>query len=208
MPMEDLIKFGYSNLVSNSNPIELESYMETQPKVYADRKMWFSMWFLGAIVTFGLAFFPMFYRLLEGRNKHFEHDAEWEKQIAQHLASQGKEVPTVGVRFEQRKAKTWSASIILILPSFIVLYLLSKDLLIHEREQDAFLAAAFPERMFMPQTIPIKTYVLLTIVTLGVGGVYWIYKVVNLYNAHFKAQMQVEKKISRLMEEQKTVGHM
>jgi hypothetical protein len=208
MPMEDLIKFGYSNLVSNSNPSELESYMETQPKVYVDRKMWFSMWFLGAIVTFGFAFFPMFHRLLESRNKHFAHDEGWEKQIAQHLANQGKAAPQAGLHFEQRNAKVWSASIILIIPSFAVLYLLSKDLMVHEGEQDAFLVAAFPNRMFMPQTIPIKTYVLLTIVTLGVGGVYWLYKVVNLYNAHFKAQMQVEKEVGRLMEEQKTVEHM
>ena len=60
----------------------------------------------------------------------------------------------------------------------------------------------------MTQTIPIKTYVLITIVTLGVGGVYWLYKVVNLYNAHFKAQLQVEKEVGRLMEEEKAVGHM
>ena len=208
MPMEDLIKFGYSNLVSNLNPRELESYMETQPKAYSDRKMWFSMWFLGAIVTFGLAFFPMFHRLLESRNKHFAHDAGWEKQIAQNLANQGKIAPKADLLFGKRNAKAWSAGIILIIPSFVVLYLLSKDLLVHEREQDAFLLAAFPKRMFMPQTIPIKTYVLLTVVTLGVGGVYWLYKVVNLYNAHFKAQMQVEKEVSRLMEEQKIVGHM
>ena len=71
-----------------------------------------------------------------------------------------------------------------------------------------FLAAAFSERIFMTQTIPIKTYVLITIVTLGVGVVYWLYKVVNLYNAHFKAQLQVEKEADRLMEEEKAVGHM
>ena len=76
----------------------------------------------------------------------------------------------------------------------------------HERNQDEFLAAAFSERMFMTQTIPIKTYVLITIVTLGVGVVYWLYKVVNLYNAHFKAQLQVEKEVGRLMEEKKAVG--
>jgi hypothetical protein len=90
-------------------------------------------------------------------------------------------------------------------PVFVILYLLSKDLAAHERNQNAFLAAAFPQRIFMPQTIPIKTYVLITIVTLGVGIVYWLYKVVNLYNAHFKAQSQVEKEISKLMEEEKAV---
>ena len=56
-----------------------------------------------------------------------------------------------------------------------------------------------------PQTIPIKTYALITLVTLGVGVVYWLYKVVNLYNAHFKAHLQVEKELGRLMEEEKVV---
>ena len=206
--MEDLIKFGYSNLVSNLKASELESYMETQPKAYSDRKMWFSMWFLGAIITFGLAFFPMFHRLLESRNKHFAHDAAWENQIVQQLANQGKAAPKADLLFGKRNAEAWSVSIILIIPSFVILYLLSKDLLGHEREQDAFLLAAFPKRMFMPQTIPIKTYVLLTVVTLGVGGVYWLYKVVNLYNAHYKADLQVEKALGSLMEEKKIVGHM
>ena len=93
----------------------------------------------------------------------------------------------------------------MVVPVFVILYLLSRDLAVHERSQDAFLAAAFPERMFMPQTIPIKTYAVITIFTLGVGVVYWLYKVVNLYNAHFKAHLQVEKELGRLMEEKNVV---
>ena len=175
-------------------------------KANADRNVWFSMWFLAAIVTFGLAFFPMFYRLLDGRNMHFEREAEFEKQVADYLESKGKQAPALSGRFPERNAKAWAVSIILVIPVFFITYLLSRDLSAHERNQDAFLAAAFPERMFMPQTIPIKTYVLITIVTLGVGEVYWLYKVVNLYNAHFKVQSQLEKEIGRLMEEEKTVG--
>jgi phosphoglycerol transferase MdoB-like AlkP superfamily enzyme len=174
-------------------------------KVDADRKMWFSMWFLGAIVTFGLAFFPMYYRLIKGRNRHFRREAELEKQIAAYFGRQGKKSPATSEGVAERNAKAWAVSIVLIVPVFVILYLLSRDLAVHERNQDAFLAAAFPQKMFMPQTIPIKTYVLITIVTLGVGVVYWLYKVVNLYNAHFKAQLQVEKEISRLMEEEKAV---
>jgi hypothetical protein len=184
--------------------------METaiNSKVEADRKVWFSMWFLTAIVTFGLAFFPMFYRLIEGRNRHFQREAEIEGQVAAFLKSQGKEPPKTSEHFQTMNAKAWAASIILVVPVFVIVYLLSRDLAVHERNQDAFLAGAFSERMFMPQTIPIKTYALITIVTLGVGVVYWLYKVVNLYNAHFKAQLQVEKEIGRLMEEKKAVEHM
>jgi hypothetical protein len=85
---------------------------------------------------------------------------------------------------------------------------LSRDLAVHEQKQDAFLASALQERVFMPQTIQIKTYVVITLVTLGVGTVYWLYKVVNLYNAHYKAHLQVEKEMVRLMEEKTVVEYM
>ncbi len=181
--------------------------METNPKikVESDRKVWFSMWFLGAVVTFGVAFFPMFYRLVDGRNRHFRNEDEFEEKVGAYSKKQEKDQPLRKKHFKPMNAKAWAASIILILPVFIILYLLSRDLVVHERSQNAFLAATLPERVFMPQTIPIKTYALITLVTLGVGVIYWLYKVVNLYNAHYKAHLQVEKEMVRLMEEQKPV---
>ena len=167
---------------------------------------WFSMWFLGAIATFGAAFFPMFFRLIDSRNKHFLQEAKLERQINQWLVKQGKKVQ-VTANYTNMNAKAWAASIILIIPAFIITYYLSRDLLAHEQHQDKFLANAFPKRMFMTQTIPIKKYALLTIATLGVGGVYWLYRVTNLYNAHFKAQRVVEREIARLMEEKEVVEH-
>jgi Trk-type K+ transport system membrane component len=163
------------------------------------------MWFLASIATFGAAFFPMFYRLIESRNKHFRRESDLEKQITTFLKSQGKEPPTTANSFHEMNAKAWTAAIILVIPVFAITYLLSRDLLMHEKRQDMFLASAFPERMFMPQTIPIKKYALITIVTLGVGIVYWLYKIINMYNAHFKAQREIEKEIIKLMEE-KRVG--
>ena len=180
--------------------------MET--KVVGDRKVWFSMWFLGAIVTFGIVFFPMFYRLVDGRNRHLNRETEFESRVFTNLKSKEKKPPSETKDFSEMNAKAWAASIILIVPVFVILYLLSKDLAFHEQKQDAFLASALPKRVFMPQTIPIKTYAVITLVTLGVGAVYWLYKVVNLYNAHYKAHLQIEKEISRLMEEEKRVEHM
>jgi hypothetical protein len=176
--------------------------METtmQNRVCPDRKVWFSMWFLGAIVTFGIVFFPMFYRLVEGRNKHFQKEALIETQIVTYLKSRSKKAPPESHQLKDMSTEVWAASIILVIPVFVILYRLSRDLLIHERNQDAFLASALPERVFMPQTIPIKKYALVTLVTLGIGAIYWLYKVVNLYNAHFKAHLLFEKEITKLME--------
>ena len=166
--------------------------------VESDRTIWFSMWFLGAVATFGVALFPMFYRLVESRNKHFRREAKLEGQIGQWLVNRGKEAPPAAP-VNDMKAGAWAVSIILIAPAFALIYYLSRDLQVHEEHQDAFLARAFPERMFMPQTIPIRKYALITIVTLGVGVIYWLYRVANLYNAHFQAQWRVEKEIERLM---------
>jgi threonine-phosphate decarboxylase len=168
-----------------------------------EKVTWFSMWFLAAIASFGIAFFPLFYRLVDSRNKHFEREAELEAQISEFMRKQGKEPPAAASAWRQRNAAVWAASIILVVPAFVLLYLLSRDMVVHEKHQDAFLAEAFPERMFMPQTIPIKKYVLITIVTLGIGGIYWLYKLTNIYNAHYEAQWKVEPEIARLMEETK-----
>ena len=165
-----------------------------------DRSTWFSMWFLGAIATFGAAFFPMFYRLIDSRNKHFNREAKLEKQINQWLIKQGREAQETAF-YSDMNAKAWAAAIILVIPVFIITYYLSKDLLIHEQHQNRFLERAFPKRLFMTQTIPIRKYVLITVATLGVGGVYWLYRITNLYNAHFKAQLVVEREVARLMEE-------
>jgi len=176
-----------------------------QVKTETDQKVWFSMWFLASIATFGVAFFPMFYRLINSRNEHFRREADLERRIKAFLREQGKEPPAMLHSFIEMNAKAWTASIILIIPVFAITYLLSKDLIVHEKHQDKFLASAFPEKIFMVQTIPIKKYALITVATLGLGIVYWLYKVVNMYNAHFKAHREVEKEIIKLTEE-KRVG--
>lgn len=166
-----------------------------------DRIMWFSMWFLASIATFGLAFFPMFYRSIERRNKHFLRQEELEKQVVVFFRDEGKELPLTPRFVPKRNAKLWTASIVLILPVFAIAYFLSKDLLLHEKSQRVFLASLFPEIEFMPQTIAIRKCALITLVTLGVGIVYWFYKILNIYNVHFKEQRKIEEEMSRLMEE-------
>src|SRR5665648_694226 len=97
------------------------------PKAYADRKVWFSMWFLGAVVTFGVAFFPMYYRLVEGRNRHFQNEVEFEQRVGTYLRSKGKEQPATNRAVKARNSKLWAASIILIIPAFIICLLYTSD---------------------------------------------------------------------------------
>jgi hypothetical protein len=95
----------------------------------------------------------------------------------------------------------WAASLILILPAFIITYLLSRDLIVHERHQQAFFSSLFQEPAYVLQNIALRKYVLLTVVTLGVGVIYWLYKIVNVYNRHFGQERRLEDRVVELMEE-------
>jgi len=160
-----------------------------------DRIIWFSMWFLGAIASFGLAFFPLFYFSVDRRNRHFKRQEEFERKVA---AFFNKEWRLTAV--PERNAKLWAASIILIFPVFAIVYFLSKDLLGHEKRQKEFFATVYPDLSYVPQRISIRNYALITVATLGFGVVYWLYKIVNVYNNHFKEQRHIEHEMLRLME--------
>ncbi len=176
----------------------MESNIAQQIK--PDRKLWFSMWFLGAIASFGAAFFPFFYYSVDRRNHHFQRQYELEQKVA---AFFNKDWHPVSM--PKRDSKLWAASIILILPVFAITYLLSKDFNEHEKHQHEFLETFHPSGNHMSQWISIKTCALITVVTLGFGIVYWLYKLVNVYNNHFKVQYHIEHELAQLMEAQRHI---
>jgi hypothetical protein len=163
--------------------------------VEKDRIMWFFMWFLASVATFGIAFFPMFYFLIDRRNRHFQRRHNFEKQVATIPNSESQPTQT-----SNRNAKLWAASIILIVPVFVIAYFLSKDLLMHEKRQKAFLATISPNLNSVSESISIRNYVIITVATLGFGVIYWLYKLVNVYNNHFKEHQHIEAELGTLME--------
>jgi hypothetical protein len=176
----------------------METNMAAEAK--PDRKMWFSMWFLGAIASFGVAFFPFFYYSVDRRNRHFQRQTAFERKVAS-FYKRNWEPPSM----PSRKAKLWAASIILVVPVFAVAYILSKDLNEHEKHQYNFIATFYPERKYARQYIFTRNCALITAATLGFGVVYWLYKIVNLYNNHFKEQHHIEHELTQLMEAQSHV---
>jgi len=112
--------------------------------------MWFSMWFLASIVTFGLAFFPLVYRSFERRNQHFRRQHDMEKQALRLLnAGEREQQMNEHVPLE-RSATLWTALIILVIPAFAAMYVLSRDLIRHENHQQAFLKEVLPENGYKP----------------------------------------------------------
>jgi len=165
-----------------------------------DRIMWFSMWFLTSVATFGLAFFPMIYLLVDRRNKHFKRQKELEALLIAYFKN-GKIAETRDCECGpiRRNPLLWSLSIILILPVFLIAYLLSKDLILHAKRQQEFFEGLIGEKSFKAPTINLKNCVLITVFTLGLGLIYWLYKIFNCYNYHFKEQWMMEDKIIALI---------
>src|SRR3990170_685308 len=160
-----------------------------------DRIIWFSMWFLASVATFGIAFFPFFYFLIDRRNRHFQRQYNLEKQVVTFSNSELQPTQT-----SNRNAKLWAASIILIAPVFAIAYFLSKDLLMHEKRQKAFLATTCPNLNWISQNISIRNCVIITVATLGFGVIYWLYKLVSVYNNHLKEHQHIEAELGTLME--------
>jgi hypothetical protein len=158
-----------------------------------DRIMWFSMWFLASVASFGVTFFPMFYLMIKRRNRHIHKHIESEKKSKQIKNNEITDSAVLNL-LPERNAKIWTISIFLVFPVFIITYLLTKDLLVHEKHQKKIYSRMFPEKKIMTQNVSLKKYILITSLTLGIGVIYWLYKIVNMYNTHFILQEKIEEK--------------
>ncbi|MEM3161853.1 MAG: hypothetical protein QW056_02535 [Candidatus Bathyarchaeia archaeon] len=179
-----------SQMDSKSITVEIKRNVAERTKT--DRIMWFSMWFLVAVATFGLAFFPMFYLLVERRNKHFLRQRKLEKLLIAHFKL-GDDIFDVVDAPAKRNSLLWALSVVFVLPIFVIAYLLSRDIAVHNRRQCLiFQKLELRKGMEQPSSINIKKCLFITVLTLGLGIIYWIYKIFNSYNSHFKEQWIIE----------------
>ncbi|MEM4643065.1 MAG: hypothetical protein QXY51_00340 [Candidatus Bathyarchaeia archaeon] len=162
-------------------------------RVKTDRLMWFSMWFLACLVTFGAALFPMIYLLVERRNRHFSRQRELESLLIAHYKLETSELP-VDV-LNNRNALMWAISSPTIAPIFIIAYFLSRDLIQHNEHQRILFEKILGNRVNKKPLLNIKRCITITVVTLGLGIIYWLYEIFNAYNRHFKEQWMLEDEI-------------
>jgi len=191
---ERIYKLWLSTLASTKSNHRMEKNMLGVTKT--DRIMWFSMWFLASVASFGIAFFPMFYLMIKRRNKHIQGHLESMKKNKLDEINEKRESVILNL-IPERNAKIWTLSLILVFPAYIITYLLTKDLIVHEEQQQKNYVKIFPEKQFMTQKISLKKYALLTLLTLGIGVIYWLYKTVNMYNTHFMEQEKIEEEINK-----------
>jgi hypothetical protein len=182
--------------------LEIEKNIESRKET--DRIMWFSMWFLLSIVSFGMAWFPMIYYLIKRRNAHFSRQEELEKLILNKLRrTRSVEKPITENLVQPRNLKAWTVLSFLIVPSFYIFYFLKSDLEKHGEHEHNFLAEVVAlanesevnlniHSFRVTKNFALDKYLIFSVVTFGLASAYWLYRIFNDYNNHFKMQWKIE----------------
>jgi len=187
--------------------LEIEQNIESRKET--DRIMWFSMWAILSVASFGIAWFPMIYYMIKRRNTHFSRQEKLETLILSKLGKMGSPEKSVSNSSKtmnyklSRNAKAWTLLTLLIIPAFYVFYSLKSDLQKHEEHEHDFLDeiialekdSGIPLSIQSYATTPsfrMDRYLILSVVTFGLAAAYWLYRIFNDYNNHFKMQWIVE----------------
>jgi len=186
--------------------LDIEHNMQFRKET--DRIMWFSMWAVLSVASFGVAWFLMIYYLIKRRNAHFLRQQKLEELILDKINSpRRKKTKTDSSKQKKlllsRNSLGFTLLTILIVPAFYVFYFLKNDLQKHEEHEHDFLSEVitltkeaevpFNIQSFVPSPrISMKKYIVLSVVTCGLAGVYWLYNIFNDYNSHFKMQWLIE----------------
>ncbi len=164
----------------------------------------------------------LLYILLSRRNKHFRRQSRFSEDFIAHLrnltSKKGldEEVGLSNLERTAREMKNtddeksailWTVlAFIPILNVFAILYILyflGKDFRIHERNEDGFIEDSnrilqnvglelSVRRMDPTPNRSFILYIILSIVTFGLFGIYWLYTLIADPNAHFKHHQQYE----------------
>ena len=187
--------------------LEIEQNIESRKET--DRLMWFSMWAVLSVASFGIAWFPMIYYMIKRRNAHFSRQEKLETLILSKLKkTQSPEKSPLDSsktknQGSSRNAEAWTLSTLLIFPAFYIFYFLKSDLRKHEEHEHDFLVEviALAKDSGVPLNIhgftatpsfPLDKYLVLSVVTFGLAAAYWLYRIFNDYNSHFKMQWKNE----------------
>jgi hypothetical protein len=199
------------------NKILLKIEQNIASRKETDKIMWFSMWAILSVASFGIAWFPMIYYLIKRRNAHFLRQEKLEELILNKLRKTPSPEKTVldskSIKACPTRNETlWIISTILIIPAFYVFYFLKSDLQKHEEHEQVFLheVTTLGKDMGVPLTIqsyattpcfPIGKYIVFSVVTFGLATAYWLYQIFNDYNNHFKMQWIIEDELFTFLKE-------
>ncbi len=169
-----------------------------------------------------LSLLILIYRLIKRRNEHFKRHQLLEEDVVGVLTSSaGKkrskiedklasaERSTREARLSEKEQPAFLWAILCFFIPFVALYVayfLMRDFYRHERREDFFLedlkkaagpivALEMPRRFHSIPDRNVILYLVLTILTMGIFGVYWLYALIVDPNNHFNHQVAWENKL-------------
>jgi hypothetical protein len=142
------------------------------------------------------------YYMIKRRNTHFQRQQKLEALILNKLNIPIKEKP----KTKLLNPAAWTILSLLIVPAFYIFYVLKRDLNQHEMHEHDFLAEimGYAKEKNVPLNLhgfnatprfSLNKYVGLSVVSCGLAAAYWMYRIFNDYNSHFKMQWHNEEAI-------------
>jgi len=171
-----------------------------------DRRMSFGLWLIIGIVTFGIGFIIALYFLIKRRTEHFKRQRKLEMGIIELLRSRGidevtlRQLQTIHeeakAEEKERNPVLWTILSLIPFVGLYTLYFLTVDSGKHAARQRRFMTIASAALSKIGISLPGETYhipqrsfalyFILTIVTLGIFGIYWEYILFKDFNDHFE----------------------
>ncbi len=168
------------------------------------------------------------YKLVNRRNTHFKRQiflfdditaavkaiaAKKGVDVEVGLASCERTVREAKAEETEKSAVLWAIlSAFIFLAEWYINYFLMKDFYKHERREDGFwedlgktldksgITFSVPRRTEATPNRSFVLYLIVTIITLGLFGIYWLYVLLNDPNEHFKYHMQIEDQLLSTLE--------
>jgi hypothetical protein len=170
--------------------------------------------------AFGILYAVMIYKLAKRRNTHLQRQlllyedlltmarevsSKKGVDVSMHLNNMDRTMREARFDETEKSAALWAIlSFITGIAALYVFYYLLKDFFKHERREDLFfedlnrtLAASGVTVNLPRRTLPIPDrsfilYFILSIITVGIFGIYWIYVLITDPNNHFRQQWMIE----------------
>ena len=196
-----------------------------------DAVLSFPKWFILSLITLGIVWVYVLYKLIKRRNEHFKRQI----RVMEHIESIIKAVSEkrdvdITLDFTKmsrasrdvRDEETEKSAVLWVILTFVtgiaglyIYYFLTKDVYTHSRRQSDFfegckgalstlgisttgISTATRDQYQVPKR-SFALYIILTVITLGIFGIYWVYIIFKDWNEHFKTQWRLEDEILTVM---------
>lgn len=199
----------------------LESDLSERAATDIEIRFWPAL--LLSLITFGIYSYWVIWRLVSRRDRHFRRIARLAEDAGVYLRDRGAdervEVEAVLRRLKrverstrlyayERGATLWTLLVFLAgIALWVLWYVLMEDFRKHEEDEETIVSAINHGLGLLGQNvnltyarqIPARSFwqfMILTLITFGIYGIYWLYCMIEDGNRHFRAQAEWETQLA------------